>query len=49
MAKIKWESKQDKESKKADQEKFKGKQFKTFSAKEKDELLERIARQLGYL
>ena len=34
---------------KVKKEKFKNKDFKTLSTKEKDELLERIARALGYL
>lgn len=49
MAKIKWESKKDKETKKAEQEKFKGKEFKNLSTKEKDEILERIAKTMGII
>lgn len=49
MAKIKWESKRETETKKAEKEKFKGKDFKSLSTKDKDELLEKIAKDLGYL
>lgn len=56
MAKIKWKSKADieqgkleQEQKKAKKEEFKGKDFKTLSTKEKDEILEKIAKDLGYL
>lgn len=37
------------EANKAKKEKLKGKAFTTLSTKEKDELLERIANDLGYL
>ena len=36
-------------AKKAEKEKLKGKSFTTLSNKEKDELLERMARDLGYI
>lgn len=49
MAKIKWEAKEEKEKKQKELGKFKGKDFQKLSQKEKDELLEKIARQLGYL
>ena len=56
MAKIKWKNKTDieiekilQEQAKAEKEKFKGKSFDSLSAKEKDELLEKIAKELGYL
>ncbi|WP_294098076.1 hypothetical protein [Proteiniclasticum sp.] len=49
MANIKWESKEVKDKEQKEREKFKGKDFKKLSQKEKDELLEKIARQLGYL
>ena len=49
MSKIKWESKEEKDKEQKDREKFKGEDFKKLSQKEKDELLEKIARQLGYL
>jgi len=37
------------EGKKAEKQKLKGKSFTTISAKEKDALLEQIAKDLGYL
>ena len=56
MAKIKWKKKieieQEKlehEKAKAEKEKFKNKKFTTLSTKEKDDLLEQIAKDLGYL
>nr|DAM13544.1 MAG TPA: hypothetical protein [Caudoviricetes sp.] len=56
MAKIKWAKKEDIEAKKAEQEqkkqgkeKFKAKKFNTLSSKEKDELIEQIAKDLGYI
>ena len=56
MAKIKWKSKTDidyddaiKENKRIDKEQFKGKSFKKLSSKEKDKLLEMMAKQLGYI
>ena len=56
MAKIKWKSQVEteneilqEEKKINDKEKHKGKDFNALSRKEKDELLERIARDLGYL
>ena len=56
MSKIKWKKKADieqekleHEQKKAEKEKFKDKEFKTLSTKDKDELLEQIAKDLGYL
>ena len=56
MAKIKWtikaeieQKKLEQEQKKAEKEKHKGKKFKTLSTKDKDELLEQIAKDLGYL
>ena len=56
MPKIKWQNKTDIEAKKAEQEKakaekeeFKNKKFTTLSTKEKDALLEQIAKDLGYL
>lgn len=49
LSKIKWENRAEKEKEKQEREKFKNKEFKKLSQKEKDELLEKIARQLGYL
>lgn len=49
LAKIKWESKEDKENEKKEREKFKNKNFNNLSRKEKDEILEKIARQLGHI
>lgn len=49
MARIKWESKEEKDKEQKEREKFKDKDFGKLSQKEKDELLEKIARQLGYL
>jgi len=56
MAQIKWKKKADieqekleREQKKAEKEKFKNKKFTTLSSKEKDILLEQIAKDLGYL
>lgn len=61
MAKIKWKKKTEieqekleqekleQEQKKAEKEKFKNKKFTTLSGKEKDALLEQIAKDLGYL
>lgn len=53
MAKIKWKKKADieqekleREQKKAEKEKFKNKKFTTLSSKEKDILLEQIAKDL---
>lgn len=49
LAKIKWESKEDKDKEQKEREKFKNKNFNNLSRKEKDEILEKIARQLGYI
>jgi len=49
LAKIKWKAQAEADQEKKELEKFKGKAFKNLSQKEKDELLEKIARQLGYL
>jgi hypothetical protein len=56
MAKIKWKSKADIEAEKAKQEKvkaekekYKGKKFTTLSTKEKDELLELLAKEHGLI
>lgn len=52
MAKFKWKSQveMDKEQERQkERDKFKGKDFKTLSRKEKDEILEKIARQMGLL
>lgn len=49
MAKIKWIKKEEIEAKKAEQGQFKNKKFTTLSTKEKDALLEQIAKDLGYL
>lgn len=56
MPNIKWKSKavieteqQKQAQKKAAKERFKGKDFKILTNKEKDELLERMARDLGYI
>ena len=56
MAKIKWESKSETERELKEQEalqkqkeKFKKKDFKTLSTKEKDELLEVISKILGLI
>ena len=56
LAKIKWkkkaeveQEKQLREQRKAEKEKFKNKKFTTLSSKEKDALLEQIAKDLGYL
>lgn len=56
MAKIKWQSKVDIEAKKAEQEakkaekeQFKNKAFTTLSTKEKDALLEILAREHGLI
>lgn len=56
MSKIKWKTKTqiesenlEQEQNKAEKEKHKGKYFKTLSTKDKDELLEQIAKDLGYL
>ena len=56
MSKIKWKNKremeqekQEKEQLKAEREKHKGKKFNTLSTKEKDELLEILAKQAGLL
>lgn len=56
MAQIKWKNKTEVEQEKqlrkqakAEKEKFKNKKFTTLSTKEKDELLEQMAKDLGYL
>ncbi|MFH5834543.1 hypothetical protein ACHAL6_00530 [Proteiniclasticum sp. C24MP] len=49
MAKIKWKAKEEKDKDQNERDKFKGKDFKTLSRKEKDEILEKIARQMGLL
>lgn len=56
MAKIKWKTKADIEAKKAkhealkaEKERFKNKKFTTLNTKEKDALLEQIAKDLGYI
>lgn len=54
MAKIKWKKKSEIEYEKsvreqAKKEKFKSKKFTTLSRKEKDDLLEQMAKDLGYL
>lgn len=56
MAKIKWKKKSEieyeksvREQAKAEKEKFKSKKFTTLSSKEKDDLLEQMAKDLGYL
>ena len=56
MSKIKWKKKTDIEQekleqvqKKANKEKYKGKKFTSLSTKEKDELLEILAKQAGLL
>lgn len=56
MSKIKWQSKVDIEAKKAEQEarkaereKYKGKKFTTLSTKEKDALLELLAKEHGLI
>ncbi len=49
MAKIKWTPQTEIDQTKDDLEKFKGRDFQTLTQTEKDELLEKIARQLGYL
>ena len=43
------QEKLEQKQKKAEKEKFKSKDFKTLSTKEKDEILEKIARDLGYI
>ena len=56
MAKIKWKKKTEieqeklkQEQKKVEKERFKNKKFTTLGGKEKDALLEQIAKDLGYL
>lgn len=56
MAKIKWKNQTDIDTEKAEskveaeqREKFKGKAFGTLSTKEKDELLEMLARAQGLI
>lgn len=56
MSKIKWKNKADieqekieREQVKTEKEKHKGKEFKNLSTKEKDEILEKMAIELGYL
>jgi hypothetical protein len=56
MAKIKWKNKTDidaekelQEKEKAEKEQFKNKEFKTLSTKEKDKLLEILAKNAGLI
>lgn len=56
MAKIKWKLQKDIDAEKVKNEKrqkqkakFKNKKFTTLSSKQKDELLEQMAKDLGYL
>jgi hypothetical protein len=49
LAKIKWDSKEEKVKEQQERDRFKGKDFKTLSRKEKDGILEKIAYQLGLL
>lgn len=55
MAKIKWKNKSDIDKEKLEIEekkkhkKYKGKPFKNLSTKDKDELLEMLARQFGLI
>lgn len=56
MAKIKWKNKTDIEAEKelqeqgkAEKEQFKNKEFKTLSTKEKDKLLEILAKNAGLI
>jgi len=49
VAKIKWIKKEEIEARKTEKEQFKNKKFTTLSTKEKDALLEQIAKDLGYL
>lgn len=56
MAKIKWKSKADidtekllQEQEKAEKKQFKNKEFKTLSTKEKDKLLEILAKNAGLI
>jgi len=49
VAKIKWKAKEEKDKEQNERDQFKRKDFKTLSRKEKDELLEKIARQLSLL
>ena len=56
LAKIKWKNKTDidaekafQEQKETEKEQFKNKEFKTLSTKEKDKLLEILAKQAGLI
>lgn len=49
MAKIKWTPQTEIDQIKEDLEKFKGRDYQALTQAEKDELIEKIARQLGYL